>query len=207
MTIKATQSGEVHEKGIIHGSRQLIYAMLSLIYKHINASLYESPEECKPYIVCPILVTTADLRIFKKDFSIDSVNRAESLDDLSVSVPYLSYYSELDPGFFTHCKNIFKEIPNIHQQSKYKSLIEFRKMKYSTHSSPEKYYSQPEHLVTDLTGGYSGDIFREILICNFTQLPKLLTEIQNQITKMGNSLEKISSKNRIFTFKTVDENS
>ncbi len=200
-----TQSGEVHEKGILHGSRQLIYAMPQLIHRHVDASLYESPEECKPYLLCPILVTTADLRIFKKDFSIESVNRAESLDDFSFSVPYLSYYSELDPGFFTHCKNTFKGIPNVHQQAKYKSLVDFRKYQYGEDSIPEKFYSQPELLVSDLTDGYGGDIFREILICNFSHLPNLLTEIQDQITKMGSSLEKIVPKNRVFTFKRSDE--
>lgn len=187
-----TQNGEVHDVGITHGLNQLLYSIPVLLGDHIEGNLGDHLSEAYPYIICPILITTAELRILKDDFSIDKVKNAESIDDISVEVPFLKLYSDVYPSFKEHCKNIFKNIPTYENHIKRLDyLINLRKAKFDEKGFPYLIYNRPEELLLGLKEGIGNDLFREILICNLKNLPELLEQIKAGINIIGEALEKI----------------
>lgn len=190
-----TQNGEVHDKGIIHGINQLVYSIPSLLNRHINGALLDHLEDVFPYIICPILITTADLRILNNDFSIENLKETDSIEKISTEVPYLKIYSDVYPSFSEHCENIFKNIPNQHQQKQFDYFKKLRKIRVTEDGFPDikKMYSRPDDLLIQLQNGIGNDIFRETIVCNIDHFPKLLEEIKTGIECVGENLIKINS--------------
>lgn len=188
-----TQNGEVHDKGIIHGINQLVYSMPSLINRYIRGTLGDNLEDIFPYIICPILVTTAELRILNEDFSIENLKKSSSLDEISKVVPFLKVYSDVYPSFSEHCVNTFKNIPNQHQQKQYDYFKKLRTTSFTDDGYPDisKMYSRPDYFLTELQNGIGNDIFRETLVCNIEHFPKMLEEIKTGIECVGENLIKI----------------
>ncbi len=188
-----TQNGEVHDTGIAHGISQLVYALPSVLYQRIFASLVDHLSEVRPFILCPILVTTAPLRIIKPEFSIAEVMNASELNDISYEVPYLSMYNSMYPSFGAHCKEIFKNIISEGKQDRFEHFKSLRKLPKDKDNLPllSEWRSQPELLLLDLQLGHVGNIFRETLICNFNHLPSLLKHLKSSIEHAGKSLTKL----------------
>lgn len=190
-----TQNGEVHDKGIIHGTNQLLYSIPSLIESHISSSLTGRLDDIYPYLVCPILITTADLRLIKNDFSIKKLEQTKNLDDISTEVPFLKVYSDVYPGFKEHCVNIFKEIPTEKELDNYNYFKKLRQIPRNGKGHPNinKMYSRPDDLLIQLRNGIGNDLFREVLVCNLKNFPALLKEIKNGIELIANGFEKIEN--------------
>lgn len=189
-----TESGEVHDTGIVHGRSQLVYAMPHILYKQISGALYEHLVDVHPLIICPILVTTSELRILKDDFSIENVKQGSSLNEISDVVPYLRLFSSPYPSFDEHCANIFRDIPKDNQFERFEYFKELRKIEFNSKSKMpdiKKMYSQPEDLLKSLKYGFGHDIFMEILVCNKTHFPELLEEIKLEIKYIKSGFKKL----------------
>lgn len=185
-----TSSGEVHDKGIIHGQNQLIYSLPSILKSNISSALYDHIEDVYPFIICPILVTTADLRILKNDFSINKLKQCSTLDEVSSEVPYLKLYSDVYPSFSEHCKNQFAGMPNDNEYSRYRYFQDLRAVDFDK-PVIKKLYSNPEILLSGLSRGVGNDIFKEILVCNSEHFKDLLQELKTCIEGIAHNLEKI----------------
>lgn len=188
-----TQNGEVHDTGINHGINQLTYCLPSLLKQHLFGSLVGHLEDNHPYIICPILVTTADLRVLNQKFSIENLTKSESLEDISEEVPYLKFYSDVYPSFKEHCRNTFKNLLESDTDSRYEYFQELRKNDLDSLnlSKLENFISDPRSFLTDIQNSFSNDLFRETLICNFKYFPALLKEIRNIISVNGKKMKKI----------------
>jgi hypothetical protein len=183
------QNGDVHDTGILHGRNQLIYAVPSLLKSNIQSSLHTFLEDDYPFIICPILVTTSDLRILNNNFSIDKLQKTNSIDSISKEVPYLKLFFENYPSFEEHCINVFKDIPSNNQT---KRLEYFRKLRRNNGTFDfKKNYSDPDSLLDQLKNGISNEIFSEIIICSFKNFPLLLKEIHEEIKSVAQGLETI----------------
>lgn len=189
------QNGEVHDSGITHGINQLIYSIPSLLDQYINRSLSSHLDDVHPHIICPILVTTADLRILNSDFSIQQLGKAQSLEDISYEVPFLKVYSDVYPSFEEHCRNTFKGIPNPKQQKRLEYLMELRNINLDKNGYPDmgKMYARPDKLLLQLQNGFGNDIFRETLVCTLKNLPELLDQIKAGIELIAGGFTKIKS--------------
>ncbi len=186
-----TNNGEVHDKGIIHGINQLVYCMPQIILSYIKSTFSDHLSDVDPYILCPILVTTADLRIINEDFSILNVHQTDSLDSISREVPYIRLYSDVYPSFQDHCENLFDNLPsNTEEEERLKSLYNLREYKGNILDKPgyDKFYNNTFELISQLRNGIANDIFRETLICNHNHFPKLLTEIEQGIDSISNGI-------------------
>jgi hypothetical protein len=188
-----TQNGEVHDSGIIHGVNQLLYGIPLLLSSHIEGNLGLHLSEAYPHIICPILLTTADLRILNDEFSIESVKNAKSLDDISFEVPFLRLYSGVYPSLNEHCKNVFKDIPAYDDHLKRLDYLRIlRETKYlSKDKLPRIIYNKPDYLLLDLKEGLANNLLREVLVCNLKNFPELLKQIKTGITSIGEGLEEI----------------
>lgn len=188
-----TQSGDVHDIGISHGINQLTYCLPQLVKQHIFGSLVGHLDDNHPYIVCPILITTADLRILNNNFSIASLNKSKSLDEISTEVPYLKFYSNVYPSFKEHCKNTFKGILDSDNKNRYEYFKNLRKNDLSKliDRKAGNMNSNPELLLIELQNSFGNDLFKETLICNFKHFPTLLKEVKKQISSIGRNIKKL----------------
>lgn len=190
------QNGEVHDIGIHHGVNQLTYCLPSLLQHHLFGSLVSHLDDIHPYIMCPILVTTADLRVLNRNFSIENLAQSERLEDISEEVPFLTLYSDVLPSFKEHCRNTFKNLLESDINKRYEYFKKLRKndlynVKTQRFSS---LVSDPKSLLIDIQNGYGNDLFRETLICNIKYFPVLLKEIKNIISRNGKKLLKIKTE-------------
>ena len=191
-----TSNGEVHDKGIHHGINQLIFSLPVVLSRMITSNLEDALEDVHPNAFCPILVTTAELRIFNKDFSIESVKNAEDLDNLSKEVPYLIFQTDLYPSFEKHCKNTFKNVPeeSIKRFDYYNDLqsIMISSIDGVKNEDPDVRFYKTEHLMSSLKNGKGHSYFNEIVICNLKHLPQLISEISTSVEEIGKNIERLT---------------
>jgi len=188
-----TSNGEVHDKGIHHGVNQLIFSMPVVLARMIRNNLENALEDVDPYAYCPILVTTADLKILNNDFSIESVKKAETLENISKEVPYLIFRTDLYPSFEKHCKNTFKNIPE-ESMERFDYFNELHSEMICSidgikNEDPKIRGYRTEHLMRSLKSGKGHYLFDEIIICNLKFLPQLISSISKSVEDIGKDKE------------------
>jgi len=104
--VEVQSSGSVFDAEIKHGIEQLRYALPLLMRNGIVHNIAGHPEDNQPFLICPILLTTAELFVLDKKLSMATVEAADDLTDLGKPVPYLITYSGYGPGFESHCQKI-----------------------------------------------------------------------------------------------------
>ncbi len=194
-----TINGEVHDTGIHHGINQLIYSLPIVLSRAIKNSLESHLDDVFPYAFCPILVTTAELRLLNFDFSIDSVKNAESLENMSDEVPYLVYHTDLYPSFTKHCENVFKNIPDEEDLERFTYFNELRSLMITSingekNEDPDIRFYETDHLMKTLKHGNGQGYFNEVIICNLKHLPDLINMIKEALITVSKNIEKIEKK-------------
>lgn len=190
------QTGDCYDNGIRHGINQLLYSLPHVMYERINASFYGHINDVNPFVISPILITTADLRILKDDFSMNNLQNSEELDDISEIVPYLKLHSETTPSFDIHCSNIFEDIPleqNKERFNHFKNLRQ-REVDLFDREIVEKSYTSPSKLLTQLRNGLLTGLFNQTIICNINAFPDLLKEMKVQLEILIEGFEQIPEK-------------
>ncbi|WP_319592011.1 hypothetical protein [uncultured Draconibacterium sp.] len=187
------QNGETHETGIVHGLNQLLYAMPHLLHRNIMNSFISHINDVKPYIICPILVTTADLRIMNDIVSVKDIKDSKEIEGISRSVDYLKIYSLSGPGLENHCTKIFEELPEDHQMARFKYFKDLRKVEFNSEDDliNQKFYSDPETLIIGLSNGIINDLFSETLICSLNGFTKLLNQLKESVNMIVEGFEDI----------------
>lgn len=189
------KTGDTHDTGIRHGINQLSYSLPHLIYEHINSSFHDHINDVHPFVICPILVTTAELRILKDDFSIQKLQTSENLDEISEIVSYLTFHTDTTPSFGAHCSNIFNDVPSKNNFERYNHFKELRYQKIDIKNIPrlEDRYSSPADLLRNLQNGVLNGIFSQTIICNLKSFSELLDEIKSEMKILIEGFEKIRS--------------
>lgn len=124
--IEVQQAGGVYESEIRHGIEQLRFAMPRLMINAMMNNMMHHPEDNKPFIVCPILLTNAELLIMNKGLTIAKVEAADDLAELGKPVPYLIAYSGYGPDFEAHCVRESKVLLDYIENKKIKAIDEYR---------------------------------------------------------------------------------
>jgi hypothetical protein len=190
------QNGEVHDTGIHHGVNQLIYSLPVILSEAITNRLERHLDDVFPYGFCPILVTTAELRLLDLNFSIDSVKTTDTLEQISKEVPYLIFRTGLYPSFKKHCKNVFKNIPDEQDMERFEYFNYLQSLMINTidgkkNEDPNIRYYKTENLMNDLKRGSGQMYFNEVIICNLQSFPALLKMIKSAINKVGKNIERL----------------
>ncbi len=190
-------NGEVHDTGIHHGVSQLIFAMPVVLARMIGNSLENALEDVQPYAYCSILVTTADLKILNKDFSIEAVKNAETLENISRDVPFLIFRTDLYPSFEKHCKNLFKDFPEEDTEERFEYYNDLQSLMITSidgvkNEDASLRIYKTEQLMNSLKRGKGHSYFDEIIICNLNFLPELISSISKSIDNIGKKMDKIN---------------
>lgn len=189
------KTGDAHDTGIRHGINQLLYSLPHLIYKHITSSLLDHIDDVHPFAICPILVTTANLRILNDDFSIEKLQSSEQLNDISEIVPYLKLHTIVNPSFDIHCSNIFEGIPSKQQLGRFNYFKVLRHQEFNIDNFPklEDTYTSTSELLVKLQNGNADDLFSQSIICNLNSFPDLLNKIKDELKMLIEGFEKITN--------------
>ncbi|RKY37504.1 MAG: hypothetical protein DRP78_00960 [Candidatus Omnitrophota bacterium] len=101
--------GNVYDSELRHGIYQLKYALPRLLVKLSLHNIFSNHlNDNKPFLLCPILLTNAELFVAKREINVSLVENAEQLKDIAEPVPWLMLYSDYGPDFKMHCKRIFQ---------------------------------------------------------------------------------------------------
>jgi hypothetical protein len=190
-----SKTGDAHDTGIRHGINQLLYSLPHLICQQISLSFRSHINDVHPFVICPILVTTANLRILKEDFSIEKLQTSECLNDVSGIVPYLKLHTAINPSFTIHCSNIFEGIPSKEQIARFNHFNELRHQEFDINNllRLEEIYTSTSELLLNLQNGNVDDLFSQFIICNLNSFPELLNKIKDNLKILIEGFEKIKS--------------
>lgn len=189
-----TLNGEVHDTGIHHGVNQLVYSLPVILSEAITNRLESHLDDVFPYAFCPILVTTAELRLLNSTFSIESVKTTDSLEKISKEVPYLIFRTGLYPSFKKHCKNVFENIPDDEDIERFEYFNDLQSLMINSidgkkNEDPSIRFYKTENLMNGLKKGGGQTYFDEVVICNLKSFPILLKKIKTAINKVGKNIE------------------
>lgn len=174
-------SGDVHDEGILHGTYQLLYGIPVLLSDRIFSALRGSIEEVYPFVICPILLTTAELYVVNNDFGLDSLGKSEAVENFSYKVQCLRYCVTIPPSFNFHSQNVIQKVfryENYH--ANYDYFLNLRK------NSAEQigkgiFQREPELFMNSLLNGLEKEFFQEVLICSISYFPALIDRIKENI--------------------------
>jgi|WetSurMetagenome_2_1015567.scaffolds.fasta_scaffold19160_5 hypothetical protein len=182
--------GQVLDAEIKHGIAQLRYAMPRLLTDEIFLNIGSHPEDNYPFMICPILLTTADLYVIRKNISMNEIISAESVSDISDSVPYLILFSDYGPDFENHCSKEFKNLSQLEDNERIRNLEE--KFKQSDKEIYEfKYPLKIGNSLAEARRYELSEYFTQFFICNFNNFPDFIDKIKETVVNIMDTRQKI----------------
>ncbi len=135
-----SSAGEAHNSEIRRGLSQLQYGMARHLKEAILASLYFSPSENRPFFYAPILLTTAEIWMLKRNVDLAEIERSNDLTEVAEQIPWCIVYKDQGPDFellFNHIFRGFSESINMeemHEIERRRKTLEVP----SYHSTPDE---------------------------------------------------------------------
>ncbi|MBF3417329.1 hypothetical protein J4751_21845 [Burkholderia pseudomallei] len=174
-------NGTVHDAEIRRGLAQLQYALPRLVTEAIEWNLGQHPEECCPFLYCPILLTTSEIVVAKTDTTIASVEKAEALSDLATPVPWVVVYCEQTQDFQRHRQATCDVLSGL-VESGTTDWIDGVRKKAGVHD-----FALPSAACEELAGEYSrgrlGNYFGQFIVCSLPYFESLLKKLKTVASK------------------------
>jgi hypothetical protein len=101
--LRQAEKGGAYDNEIRRGIEQLRYAMPLVLTNAIMNNIMAHHDDNKPFILCSILVTDAELFVMHKHFTDNKLRAAKTLMEFGKPVSYLVTHSGYGPDFETHC--------------------------------------------------------------------------------------------------------
>ncbi|ABW27593.1 hypothetical protein AM1_2585 [Acaryochloris marina MBIC11017] len=178
--------GRVYDAEIKHGISQLQYALPRLISEAALFNLYGHREDSIPFIVCPILLTTAELLVAHNKLTANMVEDATVLTDIAKSTPYLVLYSDYGPDFERHCTRECSKLGQL-------DFDEFNDIEKYRAENGEYGFYLPSFLCKSLSEGRRFTLvqyFTQFVICQTSNFDTLMTDIKKATSKAARTLSK-----------------
>jgi hypothetical protein len=174
-------SGAVHDAEIRRGLSQLQYALPRLVTETIEWNLGMHPEECCPFLFCPILLTTSEILIAKTDTTVASVESAEMLTDVATPAPWVVVYCEQTQDFQRHRQTACEALSGL-VESGATDWIDAVRKEAGVHS-----FALPSAVFEELAGEYSrarlSKYFGHVIVCSLTHFEPLLNKLKTVASK------------------------
>lgn len=178
--------GRVYDAEIKHGVSQLQYALPRLISEAALFNLHGHREDNIPFIVCPILLTTADLLVAHNNLTANMVESATALTDIAKTTPYLILYSDYGPDFERHCARECLQLGQL-------DLDEFDVIEEYRAENGEYSFYLPSFLCRSLSEGMRSTLvnyFTQFVVCQMSSFDTLITDIKKATSKAARTLGK-----------------
>lgn len=178
-----TNKRDVRDAEIKHGIAQLRYAMPGLMRDEILNNLTGHIEDNQPFIICPILLTTADLYVVNRNSKIADVEAADELHELAKVVPYLILYSGYGPEFGRHTERACKVLLEFVNHKAVEAIDEIRgRIDYGEYTT-----NGPIAFMNSLARADDlplGLYFTQFIVCTFNEFCKLADRIKRISAQM-----------------------
>ena len=172
---KSTYDAEIR-----HGIAQLQYALPHLFKEQILFQISGHSDDNAPFFVLPVLVTTTELLVLKRDTTLDKVEATDNLEDITKKTPYLVLVSSFGPDFVRHAKMQFEELRDL---SNYQCVTEIEER---LQASGVEYYefNLPSRLGVSLANGEHYQLNQwcsQFIVCSFDALSQMLDNLKQTI--------------------------
>lgn len=175
--VKMGSDPKVYDSEIKHGLSQLQYALPRLISEEIFMSGLSPGKDNHPFVICPILVTTAKLLVVNDIMSMSKVEQIDNIGELGEQVPYVIIEYDYGPDFERHCSEMFRDLADLESDEGVQELEELR-----INSKLEEYeFQYPSKIGISLANCERFKMhqyFLQFIVCNYDALPGLLDEIK-----------------------------
>ncbi|WP_334001126.1 hypothetical protein [Burkholderia cepacia] len=169
-------TGTVHDAEIRRGLAQLQYALPRLVTEAIEWNLGQHPEDCFPFLYCPILLTTSEIVVAKTDTTIASVEKAEALSDLATPVPWVVVYCEQTQDFQRHRQATCDVLSELVESGSTHWIDEVKK------EAGVSDFALPSAACEELAGEYSrgrlNSYFGQFIVCSLPHFESLLKKLK-----------------------------
>jgi hypothetical protein len=182
--------GRVYDSEMKHGISQLQYAIPRLISEVALFNLRSHSEDNIPFIICPILLTTAELLVARNNLTTNMVEGATSLTDIAKSAPYLILYSDYGPDFEKHCIRECLQLGQIDSK-------EFYDIERYREQNGEYSFYLPSFLKKSLAEGMRSTLveyFTQFVVCQVSSFDILMADIKKIASKAARTLCKQRSR-------------
>ena len=172
--------GRVYDSEIKHGLSQLQYALPRLLSDTALFNIYSHPDDNVPFLICPILLTTASLLVAARTLTRDKVQAARDVSDLGKQVPYLISYSDTGPDFDNHRQRACAGLIALHDNPTAQAINEHR-LKNGEYS-----FRAPIVYGRSLGSGSGGrfpELFSQFVVCNVSHFADLVTRIRQIVSR------------------------
>jgi hypothetical protein len=183
-------NGNVYDSELRHGISQLQYALPRLITETALNMLHGHIDDNTPFLICPILLTTADLMVAQRKLTTDMVESATCLADISKSVPYLAFYSDYGPDFERHCIKECTQLEDLDSEI----LDEFDTKRFK---AGEYSPISTSFLCHCLAKGMRADLvsyFTQFVVCKFSSLDTLIRDIKKISSTAARTLKAVKKR-------------
>lgn len=182
--------GVVTDAELKKGIAQLQYALPTLLSDAVSFHIGSHPSDNKPFMFCPILLTTAELYILNSDVTTDVVSSCDSMEGIAEKVPYLIFHSDIGPEFSRHTRATFHDIRDITTRPRFRKVAEIRE----AHPAIKYRSLMPDNVIRGLEAGerhYLHKYFTHFIVCSFDHLGALVETIKGSAAEMADSIEKL----------------
>lgn len=187
--VKMGSEPKVYDSEIKHGLSQLQYALPRLISEKIFMTGLYPAEDNHPFVICPILVTTAKLLVVNELMSMSKVEQIDNIDELGEKVPYVIIEYDYGPDFERHCSEVFRGLDDLESDEGVQELEELRR-----NSKLKEYdFEYPSRIgisLADCERFRMHRYFLQFIVCNYDALPALLDEIKLIVEDMSLKIER-----------------
>jgi hypothetical protein len=176
--IEVQQAGGVYDAELRHGVEQLRFAMPRLMISTMMNNMMFHDEDNHPFLICPILLTNAELLVLNKNLSVARVRAADDPAELGRRVPYLILYSGYGPDFETHCKNESSVMVQYVDHNKIKALDDLRGIirdGYRMSRGPVEFMKG----MASANDTYMGLYFTQFVVCSMDGFGRFIDKVKS----------------------------
>lgn len=178
--------GRVYDSELKHGISQLQYALPRLFAETVLFNLHGHYEENKPFLICPILLTTAELLVAQHNLTTSMVETATCLSDIAKPAPYIILYSDYGPDFERHCIRECVQLGSLEPHA-IEDIEKYREEhgEYSFHL--------PSFLCKSLVEGMRATLvsyFTQFVVCQTSSFDVLISDIKKVASKAARTSKK-----------------
>ena len=157
------------------GLALLQHALPRLMVERVLLAFSGQSDKNFPFLVCPVLLTTATLLVANRELGVEQVERASGLRELAAEVPYLVIVCDYGPDFASHCRQEFRTLEGLERDDDL-LMVETKRAGL--------YPSQGELPLATIESLIAADpyrlqkLFTRFMVCTRSELPRLVDKIR-----------------------------
>lgn len=187
-------TGAAHDAEIRKGLSQLQFALPRLVKESILFNVSNHEEDNVPFFYCPILVTTSEILVAKKEVSLEAVEAATSIYDIAERSPYVVVNQDIGPDFSRH------QARECEVLGRYADSEAIHKISAARVRGGEYIHMLPSAICQDLAsqdGPPLHWLFSQYVVCSLDSLPALIRSIKAVTSKASRAIRQKPRKVRV----------